>query len=100
MVSYNDGYSTYAPVGQFPAGNSPFGLYDMYGNAWEWVNDWYFSYTNEDLTNPVGPKSGQQKILKGSSWYNTTDGSLASRLPMDPSKLLDSASFRCVIPVP
>lgn len=100
MTSFNDGYSTHAPVGQFPAGNSPFGLYDMYGNAWEWVNDWYSSYTNEDLTNPVGPKSGQQKILKGSSWYNTTDGSLASRLPMDPNELLDSASFRCVFPVP
>ncbi|WP_407444486.1 formylglycine-generating enzyme family protein [Fibrobacter sp.] len=55
-----------AEVGQFIA--NKFGLYDMAGNAAEWVNDWYDSYNVKDVSNPVGPESGKLRCVRGGSW--------------------------------
>ena len=46
-----------------------FGLYDMSGNVWEWVVDWENSYSEQPETNPKGPASGINKIMRGGSWY-------------------------------
>ncbi len=47
-----------------------FGLYDMLGNAWEWVNDWYDAkyYQNGTAIDPQGPSSGDYRILRGGAW--------------------------------
>lgn len=68
----DDGYQYTSDVGEFASGNSPFGLKDMSGNAYEWVNDWYNSkyYINSPLNNPIGPGIGGTKVLRGGSWYN------------------------------
>lgn len=51
-------------------GKSSYGLYNMAGNAAEWVNDWYDRYYYEDSPkkNPQGPSEGDLKVLRGGSW--------------------------------
>jgi len=69
------------PVGWFngvnisPNGNiatidspSPVGCYDMSGNAWQWVHDWYGAYTEEPSINPTGPETGTMRAIRGGGW--------------------------------
>lgn len=58
------------PVGSYETGQSPYGIYDMAGNASEWVADWYDEkyYAASPKSNPKGPASGEQKVLRGGSF--------------------------------
>jgi formylglycine-generating enzyme required for sulfatase activity len=63
----NAGFQT-RPVGQL-AGNG-FGLHDMAGNVWEFVNDWYSAeyYASSPTVNPQGPTSGSLRAMRGNSY--------------------------------
>ena len=59
-----------APIGTFEDGKSPYGIYDMAGNVWEWVSDWYDYnyYKTSPSQNPTGPSTGGTKAIRGGAW--------------------------------
>ncbi len=72
------------------------GLYDMHGNVWESVQDWYGPYTASAKTDPIGPSTGSQKVLRGGSWGSLADNARsASRSRLGgPSGRNTSVGFR------
>ena len=72
LLNYNMHIKDTAAVGSYPRGASQYGLLDMAGNVWEWVNDWFDkNYTqNPPQRNPKGPDFGQQRGYRGGSWSN------------------------------
>lgn len=56
------------PVGSYPP--NALSLYDMSGNVWEWVADWYdaAAYRSGHARNPRGPAAGTLRVLRGGSW--------------------------------
>lgn len=72
--NFNDGYAKTAPVGSFPKGSSSYGVHDMAGNVWEWVNDWFeknYYSSQREWENPSGPTIGKQRVLRGGAWDNS-----------------------------
>lgn len=64
---YNDSFRGPAPVGSFPP--NEFGIYDLAGNASEWVHDYYsIALVSETLVDPMGPDEGQYHVIRGSNY--------------------------------
>ncbi len=87
------------PAGAFEAGKSPFGLYDMTGNVWEWTSSWYQPYPgNQRITENYGEK---YKTLKGGSWWDCSfyrcgiSAPVYNRSFFHPRTKNESFGFRC-----
>jgi len=97
------GEKTLMPVGSYEAGKSPFGVYDMAGNVWEWVADWYdaYYYEKSPARNPKGTATGTHKVLRSSGWeVETPLVRSVTRVMSDPLNRNHSTGFRCAAGAP
>ncbi len=98
LLNYANNVGDTTKVGSYPEGASIYGALDMAGNVWEWVNDWYDEnyYRSSSLSNPLGPSSGQYRVLRGGSWDTTKNFIRTSKRYRYVSSNSDNtAGFRC-----
>lgn len=71
------------------------GLYDCHGNVWEWCQDGWGDYKAGAVSDPQGPETGEQRVLRGGSWYlNGGYCRSASRLSFTPAGRHYNFGFR------
>jgi len=97
LLNYYQNIGNTTQVGSYGSGKSPYNAYDMAGNVWEWVNDYYQSdYYADNASNPQGYLSGEYRVLRGGSWnYDDDLARSAYRLRGNPSYASYSFGFRC-----
>jgi formylglycine-generating enzyme required for sulfatase activity len=77
---------------------NPWGLFDMHGNVAEWCADWYGPYPSHTMTDPKGPSSGTDRVLRGCHWQNTaSECRSAKRSSFSPGSASDAIGFRIVL---
>ena len=94
-TDFDDGYAETAPVGSYPAGMSPYRVYDLAGNVWEWTADWYDLYPGGDPT--ASDNFGETfRVLRGGSWTDDSHNlRVANRYNLDPGSAYYDIGFRC-----
>ena len=86
-------------VGSHDGTASPFGIFDLLGNVWEWVSDWYSEsyYLNSIPNDPIGPTTGSARVSRGGSFINPGSRvSVTNRNWYPQSNFTNNMGFRCV----
>jgi len=96
-----DGYEFVAPVDSFEKGKNHYDCYNMVGNVFEWVYDWYVRYNPADTLNPQGPATGTLKVHRGGCYkYSKEWQTRYARIGGKPSACYPCVGFRCAADVP
>jgi serine/threonine-protein kinase len=98
MSPVRDRWPTTAPVGSFPEGASPFGVFDMAGNVMEWTADWSGPYSSVPVTNPTGSQVNRwTRVVRGGGWMANKDDDVrtTTRTPVYPQQRSSEIGFRC-----
>jgi formylglycine-generating enzyme required for sulfatase activity len=87
-------------VGSYPGSASPYSVFDMSGNVWEWTADWYeadyYATLTDNTRNPQGPESGTSRVIRGGSWADAAyQTRLTQRFQFDPQAVDNALGFRC-----
>ncbi len=103
LLNYANCNGTTNSVTAYEAGKSPFGLWDMAGNVFEWVYDWYDPnyYSQSPSANPMGPENGQYRVVRGSS-FESAEEQVASAIRRfdEPTDNRRDTGFRCAVANP
>jgi len=97
----DDGFAGTCPVDAFPPNG--YGLYSITGNAWEWCADWFDAslHPTGDNTDPVGPPSGESRVMKGGSFLchrsYCNRYRVAARTSQTPDSSGSNVGFRCAV---
>lgn len=100
------GEDTISVIGDRDKGQSPYGAYDLAGNLYEWVMDWYgedyyLNFAGTPAINPRGPAEGTAKVQRGGSYVNSPYRLRSSfRTKGDPTEQNPNVGFRCAQDVP
>ena len=86
-------------VGSYEKGKSGYDVYDMAGNVWEWVADWfdkeYYGTLGANALNPQGPASGENHVMRGGSWFSTDYYVRSAFRGKFPASTGNTVGFRC-----
>ena len=82
------------PIGSYPANG--YGLFDLVGNKAEWCWDLQGSYSIDDQTNPRGPVSGLNRVVRGGDWNHSAERLRVAFRDFHPPN--SGNGFRCVLP--
>ncbi len=94
----NSGKSTHPAGAKSP---NELGIYDMSGNVYEWASDWFGGYSSTAQTNPAGPASGSNRVIRGGGWFlDARRCRVSYRYYNHPDGSYNDLGFRLALPSP
>jgi formylglycine-generating enzyme required for sulfatase activity len=99
IAEYDDGYTETAPIGSFPNGVSPYNVYDMAGNVWEWVQSKYNTYPYQADDGRESLEGTNNRVFRGGSYLHAEfeNRTVRRRGDYNPNTFFRDLGFRCAV---